>query len=397
MIISLGEAYTAGTLGHTGSNTMSHRYKFRLHRYLIATCFTLLLASEVQSATLFIKCPPKEELGRRSEPGTVTLIRPGWSHKSAWGRLNNAGVTTVDGKPTLSCFYGGGSGSEVALVQGHHTLTFPDSPSYSKDCTVEGNGFRCTSARGKETISCPESRINIGVISQITSPWQTAIVTGNQSGVEIRTIDGQPALACLYASHVPLRRNFPPGYDSCRAEGNGFRCTQPRMSDYGGKAVGGAGTKHAQSIESGGISRSVADAGGISVCTDLKLGNIRVTDISPASRGYNFTLRSKVKNISETNWRSNPGQQGVYVYKGGVEIRNIPFTDIRRGGEESIEFSFRNWRTDRSSLPDYLFRIAYAAGITDDGNNKNDDCNPANDERVISGADIKRKIEESGR
>ena len=376
---------------------MSHRYNFRLHRYLIATCFTLLLASEVQSATLFIKCPPKEELGLRSEPGTVTLIRPGWSYKSALGRLNNAGVSTVDGKPTLSCFYGGGSGSEVALVRGLHTLPLPDSPSNSKDCTVEGNGFRCTSARGKETINCPDSRIDIGVISQITSPWQTAIVTGNQSGVEIRTIDGQPALACLYASHVPLRRNFPPGYDSCRAEGNGFRCTQPRMSDYGGKAVGGAGTKHAQSIESGGNSRSVADAGGTSVCTDLKLGNIRVTNITRRSDRYDFSLISELKNNSGYDFVSSSGMQSVNIYKNGSLIKNKEFQNLGNGSEIEIKKTVRDWRPDRSSPPEYSFRINYSSGLSRDGNSQNDDCRSDNNSKTISGTLIDRTIRESGR
>lgn len=376
---------------------MSHRYKFRLHRYLIATCFTLLLASEVQSATLFIKCPPKEELGLRSEPGTVTLIRPGWSYKSAWGRLNNAGVTTVDGKPTLSCFYDGGSGSEVALVRGFHVLTLPDSPSNSKDCTVEGNGFRCASARGKETINCPESRINIGVISQITSPWQTAIVTGNQSGVEIRTIDGQPALACLYASHVPLRRNFPPGYDSCRAEGNGFRCTQPRMSDYGGKTVGGAGTKHAQSIESGSINRSVADTGGTSVCTDLKLGNIRVTNITRRSDRYDFTLISELKNISGYDFVSSSGMQSVNIYKNDSLVKNKEFQNLGNGSVIEVKKTVRDWRPDRSSPHEYSFRINYSSGLSRDGNSQNDDCRSDNNSKTISGTLIDRKIRESGR
>jgi len=168
---------------------------------------------------------------------------------------------------------------------------------------------------------------------------------------------------------------------------------------FGSKSIGNTNISSADAVTSTSSNRAVdaavMDSGNI--CTDLKLTNIRVTDISRGSRGYNFTLRSKVKNISETNWRSNPGQQGVYVYKGGVDIHNTQFTDIRRGAEIDIEVILRNWRIARSSLPDYLFRITYAAGINDDGNNKNDDCNTANNSRTISGTDIKRKIEESGR
>ena len=406
---------------------------FRYTRYIAAIIFSLLFASEAQSASQFINCPATE-----IETGVSSRITSPWWSTPRTGRLMDIDVMRVGGNMTLSCIYDGGP-REVPIMR-----RFP--PGYAR-CTADGGGFRCTKSGNTLTVDCPARQVVLDVTSSVTSPWWSTEVTGTVKDVEVMTIGGQPALACLYVGRsgegVPVMRRSPSGYDSCREGKGGFDCTKASTNtkeNYGGKAVGKPGNKYTESVKTNEISKSVqakeipasksssdkavgktgnkytksvmtneisksmqakeipvSKSSSGKVCTDLKVGDINVTNISQYSGDYNFTLVSKLNNNSGYDWVSSSGQQSVYIYKNKEVLRKVPFTNLRNGDEEEMTLNIRGWGLDRPGQPKYSFRLMYDPDIKNDSNNKNDDCNSKNNLKTITGAEINRKLRETGK
>jgi hypothetical protein len=131
-------------------------------------------------------------------------------------------------------------------------------------------------------------------------------------------------------------------------------------------------------------------------CPDLAAS----VDFSIAMKTSQFAGRvdivGKVKNVGGAAYESGPNQQTVLLYEivPGAQPRLVArqaFQNLAPGAEVSLTYR-RSW--DASSPaegefpPSYKLVISYDPDIRLDGNTKNDDCNPSNDVRERSGADI---------
>lgn len=104
----------------------------------------------------------------------------------------------------------------------------------------------------------------------------------------------------------------------------------------------------------------------------------------------------KVKNVGGVAYESRPNQQTALLYEivPGKQPRLVArqaFQNLAPGAEITVRFG-RAWNASSPAEgefpPSYRLVISFDPDIRTDGNPKNDDCNPANDVRERSGADI---------
>ena len=377
-------------------------------RYLAVLCLLLLVTSDAMSKSLFINCPLRDV-----ESGvTSSITSPWWSTPVVYSPTQ-VEVGNVGGKSTLTCRYGNNPSRERAVVR-----NFP--PNY-ENCRTDGNGFRCTKGSNTLTIRCPTSRVESGVLGRITHPWWSTPYIGNLLDVEVTNVAGRPALMCLYQTHrsVPVMRPFPPGYDSCRVEGDGFRCDGSTSTSAVGNvskkhtetvksnkstSVGNVSKKHTQSVKSSKNQKSASAKITPSTkskdefsCTDLKITKILVDDINRRpDKSYDFTLYGYLVNASGSDWVSSEGQQSVYIYKNKELARDAPFQNMYNNTSTGFHLEVQNWKLNNPNPPNYSYRITYDPDIHVDGNDKNNDCSSKNNTMTISGEKINKAIRESG-
>lgn len=371
--------------------------------YLLISCCLLLMASRSYAASLFVNCPLRE-----AETSVTTRIASPWWTTPYLGRQVDVEVRNVGGRQTLSCLYEAGGG-EVAVVR-----RFP--PGYTS-CRAGREGFRCSRGGTSLGIKCPEGLVQTDVTSPVQPPWWTTPVAGRLQDVAVMDIAGQPALACIYqgrsSPRVSVMREYPPGYDRCRTEGNGFRCDGSGELKAGSVSrehrqtvikdnsvsVGNVKKQHDQVLKSKGDKGSAtAKYGAGSVCTDLRISKIQVSDITrqPDNR-FSFTLYGYLENSSGHDWMSGEGQQRVHIYESKRLAREVPFEIMRDGSSNGLYLDVQDWQLNDPRSPDYSYRIVFDPDTRTDDNSMNDDCRSGNDYKHISRQEIDRIIRASGK
>ena len=106
-------------------------------------------------------------------------------------------------------------------------------------------------------------------------------------------------------------------------------------------------------------------------------------------------VRVSVKNVGRAHWRSAPNQQVVMAYINGksyVVSRNIKSLDASKTRKFVVEVPSQ-WAVGLEFVPDVDVRIVFDPDIRLDGNRANDDANPANNRRVLSGTQANAMVD----
>ena len=195
------------------------------------TCIgiSLLLSSEVYSATQTVECPAAEV-----DVSVVNIASP-WKHKSTRARLNEVSVRDSASTPVLGCIYSIDPLSTESI--------FRRFPSGYDDCSVNGDRFRCTKPGDRRNVRCPVERVDYN-ITGLRIPWWSTVNVGTLNRLEVMSsIGGRPALVCVYngmqVRERGAQRESPPGYENCSISGNRFICTQTNaLKSFGSKSIG---------------------------------------------------------------------------------------------------------------------------------------------------------------
>ncbi|KAA1242837.1 hypothetical protein [Aquimarina sp. RZ0] len=112
------------------------------------------------------------------------------------------------------------------------------------------------------------------------------------------------------------------------------------------------------------------------------------------------TITGIITNIGDREFTSSDGQQSILLYQRnlgtpsgnpGDLVSQKNFTTLNSGATETVTFT-RNWSSaspgEGEFPPDYQIIISYDPDILTDGNDANNDENPANNELTVSGSDI---------
>lgn len=138
-------------------------------------------------------------------------------------------------------------------------------------------------------------------------------------------------------------------------------------------------------------------------CPDPAVDSVTITNITRRSAGvYDFTVSAVVRNVGYADYSSGAQQQSVQIYRkpqgaSSSLVHTQAFQNLRRGATVTARYRVTNWGTSTEFPPDFLVLIAYDPDIALDGNVANDDCQSGNNRRSITGAQINRQIQASGR
>ena len=110
---------------------------------------------------------------------------------------------------------------------------------------------------------------------------------------------------------------------------------------------------------------------------DLAVVDIR-TEYNTSAASFTGTPRitAALKNVGESEYRSDRGWQVFVLYKNGDLLAQCSFNRLSVGERLSLSVE------GQPEAAVYEARIVYAKGIERDGNPRNDDANPTNDSLI---------------
>lgn len=106
----------------------------------------------------------------------------------------------------------------------------------------------------------------------------------------------------------------------------------------------------------------------------------------------NIHFKAIIKNVGD-DFRSNAGQQSILVSEmpPGGQARTLvtkPFKDLDAGETIELEFIQQGWRASHEFPSTFVVRLNFDPDLYIDGNPLNDDSDPSNNSKEITGQQI---------